>query len=83
MITTSQSKMKKGRSDACSLVALGFCRIDLDTIHIISVAVRHDFKDTKFQGYFWFPKFEKAKLSQKFPLSKLFVDRNSLLRRIL
>lgn len=44
MITTGQSKMKKGRSDACSLVALGFCRIDLDTTRIISVALRHDFK---------------------------------------
>ena len=62
--TTSQSKMKKGRSDACSLVALGFCRIDLDTIRIISVAVRHDFKDTKFQVIFG-SKIRKGKMITK------------------
>ena len=83
MITTSQSKSKKERSDACSLVALGFCRIDLDTIRIISVAVRHDFKAQKFQVIFG-PKIQQGKYYHKnFHYLNFLLTANSLLRRIL
>ena len=73
---------EKGGVMRVRLLPLGF--VELILIPFVSSPLLHVMISRhKISSYFWFPKFEKGKLSQKFPLSKLFLTANSLLRRIL
>ena len=65
------------------LLPLGFVELIFDTIRIISVAVRHDFKAQKFQVIFGFQNSKRENYHKNFHYLNFLLTANSLLRRIL